>query len=322
MTPLNIEELVEKDCATKNYKLEDYEAPYPARWCKGCGDFGVLTAIQKVLRDANMAPENVVCCSGIGCSSRLPHYLKTYGFHGIHGRALTLSTGVSLARPDLKVITIMGDGDCFSIGGNHWLHAIRYNVDLTVLVLDNEVYALTKKQASPTTPQGGITNTTPRGSYLKPLNPISTMMGIANVSFLAQTATWFPTHLEATIQKAWKHKGLSFVRVLQRCPAYMPAAFGNGGLQYPAAFLKNDNGIPFDADDAAAAKVQEHDQHDLNMALRVAAVTDPAPMGLIYWNPDLPTYNETRLSRVRKHDRKTLLARLDGELDKYAVKRK
>ena len=131
--------------AVETHSLDDYESEKP-RWCRGCGDHGVLVALQRVLSKNNLDPENVVSVSGIGCSSRLPHYLNTYGFHGIHGRALPIATGVRLSRPELPVIVTMGDGDCFSIGGNHWLHAIRYNINAVVLVLDNAVYALTKMQ--------------------------------------------------------------------------------------------------------------------------------------------------------------------------------
>lgn len=320
MKNLNLDEFMDSECEQRTHKLEDYESPMAPRWCKGCGDFGVLSAIQRVLRDDNVDPENVVCVSGIGCSSRLPHYLKTYGFHGLHGRALPISTGVKLARPDLHVITVMGDGDCFSIGGNHWLHATRYNINALVLVLDNEVYALTKKQASPTTPIGDHTNTTPTGSFLTPLNPISTMMGMPNVSFLAQSATWFPTHVEATIRKAWRHNGMAFVRILQRCPAYMPASFGEGGLKFPVTFLQNEEGVPVDPADLQRGISQQHDHHDLLAGQRVAATTKPAPMGLIYWNPEIPTYNDIRYSRVTKRDRKGLIARLETEFDKYSVK--
>jgi 2-oxoglutarate ferredoxin oxidoreductase subunit beta len=305
-------------CELDLHTLDDYEAERP-RWCKGCGDHGVLAALQRVLRKNNLEPENVVAVSGIGCSSRLPHYLKTYGFHGIHGRALPISTGVRLARPELPVITIMGDGDCFSIGGNHWLHAIRYNIDAVVLVLDNEVYALTKMQASPTTPDGWKTNTTPQGTYLHPLNPLSAVMGMTNVSFLAQTATWLPAHLDETIEKAWDHKGLSFVRILQRCPVFMPTAFGEGGLNFPVVFLEHEDGIPVHPLLRKRGEAQAHNHRDINEAQRVAVTVDPAPMGLLYQNPDVPTYEEVRWQRKERPGRETFLERLDAEIDRYTV---
>jgi 2-oxoglutarate ferredoxin oxidoreductase subunit beta len=305
-------------CVADTHTLEDYDAERP-RWCKGCGDHGVLAALQRVLRKNNVEPENAVAVSGIGCSSRLPHYLNTYGFHGIHGRALPVATGVRLARPELPVIAIMGDGDCFSIGGNHWLHAIRYNINAVVLVLDNEVYALTKMQASPTTPDGWKTNTTPRGTYLHPLNPLSAVMGMTNVSFLAQTATWLPAHLDETIEKAWDHHGLSFVRILQRCPVFMPTAFGEGGVHFPVVFLEHEDGIPIHPSLLNRGPTQPHDHRNINEAQRVAVTVDPAPMGLLYQNPELPAYEEIRWQRKDKPDYETFLQRLDATMDNYTV---
>jgi len=305
-------------CAMRECKMEDYASEMP-RWCKGCGDHGVLAAIQRTMRDHFVKPENVVAVSGIGCSSRLPHYLRTYGFHGIHGRALPIATGVRLSRPDLKVIVTMGDGDCFSIGGNHWLHALRYNLNAVVLVLDNGVYALTKMQVSPTTPEGVKTRTTPQGGYLPPFNPLSVVAGINGVSFLAQTATWLPEHLDATIEKAWEHPGLAFVRVLQRCPVFMPDAFGDGGLHFPMAFLEDEWGIPVSSFLRKRGEVQAHDPRDLIAAQEIAAQLYPAPMGLLYQNTDLPTYEEIRFSRRQKPTTAAFRQRLEGVLDQYAV---
>lgn len=307
-----------ESCSVEAHSLEDYQSENP-RWCKGCGDHGVLAALQRVLRKNNVDPENVVAVSGIGCSSRLPHYLRTYGFHGIHGRALPIATGVRLSRPELQVVVTMGDGDCFSIGGNHWLHAIRYNLNLVVLVLDNEVYALTKMQVSPTTPDGWKTNTTPRGTYLQPLNPLAAVVGMTNVSFVAQTATWLPAHLDETIEKAWEHKGLSFVRVLQRCPVFMPKAFGDGGMNFPVTFLQNDEGIPIHPGLLKRGPAQAHNQRDINEAQRVAVTVDPAPMGLIYHNPDIPCYEEIRWSRQQRPGHQEFVERLDATMDRFAV---
>jgi len=232
---------------------------------------------------------------------------------------LPIATGVRLARPEFPVIVIMGDGDCFSIGGNHWLHAIRYNINAVVLVLDNEVYALTKMQASPTTPDGWKTNTTPRGTYLQPMNPLSAVMGMTNVSFLAQTATWLPAHLDETIEKAWDHHGLSFVRILQRCPVFMPKAFGEGGLSFPVVFLEDEDGIPVHPSLLKRGPAQAHNHRDINEAQRVAVTVDPAPMGLLYQNPDVPAYEEIRWQRQDRPDHRTLLERLDAAMDRYTV---
>ncbi len=314
----SVEELIGEICGCRPHTLADYEREHP-RWCKGCGDYSVLTSLQRALKNHDTPPEQVVVVSGIGCSSRLPHYVKTYGFHTIHGRALPIATGVRLARPDLHVIVTIGDGDCFSIGGNHWLHAIRYNVRALVLVLDNEVYALTKNQVSPTTPQGRVTNTSPKGAILKPLNPLSVMAGITNLSFLAQTATWFPAHLDATIERAWDHRGLAFVRILQRCPVYMPDLFGESGKEFPAVFLEDDQGIPVDSAMRRWAGTLAHDSSDLARAFEVARVEKPAPMGLLYHNEEIPAYDRLCQDRLDHPDRDTFLQRLNARMDEYAV---
>ena len=175
----------------EHHNLEDYQGGVP-RWCSGCGDNAILAAVQRLCRDEDLAPERTVFVSGIGCSSRFPHYMKTYGFHGIHGRAFPIAEGVKMARPDLSVFVNTGDGDCCSIGAAHWIHAIRYNMNLTVILHDNHVYGLTKKQASPTSPIGFKSNTTPRGSMLEALNPLTVTLGVQNVSFVAQAVDWIP----------------------------------------------------------------------------------------------------------------------------------
>jgi 2-oxoglutarate ferredoxin oxidoreductase subunit beta len=318
MTSLGIDEFVEAHCGIRPHELQEYEADIP-RWCKGCGDHGVLSIIQRLLHDEQVDPENVVAVSGIGCSSRLPHYMKTYGFHGIHGRALPISLGVALARPDLRVMTVMGDGDCFSIGAAHWVHTLRYNPRILVIVLDNEVYALTKNQASPTSPAGAVTNTTPRGAYLKAMNPLSVILGVANASFLAQTATWLPVHMEDTLRKAWHHRGMAFVRVLARCPVFKPDGFGADGSIFPATFLENPEGVPVNKGVLRTAPTEAHDHRDLHAAQRMALREDGAPMGLLYWDPDLPSYAEVRRSHTTELDRAGLISAMNAQLDKYAV---
>ena len=318
MATLLIDEFVDAHCGVQPHSLHDYESDIP-RWCKGCGDHGVLSAIQRLLLEHQADPETVVAVSGIGCSSRLPHYLKTYGFHGIHGRALPIALGVTLGRPDLKVLAVMGDGDCFSIGGGHWLHTLRYNPNLLVIVLDNEVYALTKNQASPTTHSGVKTNTTPRGSYLEGLNPLSVILGVTNISFLAQSATWLPVHMETTLRKAWTHRGMAFVRILQRCPVFMPDAFGADGTVFPAVFLEHPDGIPVQKGVLKTAPTLAHDFHDLEAARKAATQTRGAPMGLIYANPEVPVYGDLRRTKIRELDRGVFAQEMNSLLDKYAV---
>ena len=157
------------------------------------------------------------------------------------------------------------------------------------------------------------------GTYLQPMNPIGVVVGMTNVSFVAQTATWLPAHLDETIERAWEHKGLSFVRILQRCPVFMPKAFGEGGLNFPVTFLENDDGIPVHPNLLKRGPAKAHNQRDINEALQVAAAVDPAPMGLIYHNPDLPTYEETRFSRRDRPDHDTFIERLDQMMDRFAV---
>lgn len=317
---LGIDEFIETEQGCTIFDLDDY-ATETARWCKGCGGHGALGAIQRMLRDNQEAPEDVICVSGIGCSSRFPHYLRAYGFHSLHGRALPVSVGVSLARPEKKLLTVMGDGDCFSIGGNHWIHTLRYNINGTVMVLDNEIYALTKKQMSPTSRQGTISNTSPRGAYLEPMNPLSIALGVTNISFIAQTASWLPGHMQATFDRAWKHKGLAFVRVLQRCPVFMPNNFEGGSPDFPAKFLQNPEGILVDKGILRDAPVVDHDPRNIHAAQAVAAAahSDREPLGLIYYNPDIATYNDVRYGYVAPVDRKQKAQLLNRYLDRYSV---
>ena len=181
----------EVEAPPRECSLEDYMGAEP-RWCPGCGDHSVLGAVQRLARDLQLQPERTVVVSGIDCSSRFPHYMKTYGFHGLHGRAFPLACGVRSRRPDLDIFVVTGDGDCCAIGTAHWIHAIRYNMNLTVLLLDNNIYGLTKMQTSPTTRPGERSNTHPKGSVLPALNPIQVTLGIENASFVAQTIDWHP----------------------------------------------------------------------------------------------------------------------------------
>lgn len=301
----------------ESYEMSDYEGAR-ARWCPGCGDHSILTAVQKLLAAEQLTPEQTVFVSGIGCSSRFPHYLTTYGFHGIHGRALTIATGIRLSRPDLTVFVVMGDGDCTSIGAGHWVHALRYNLDLTVLLLDNGIYALTKNQTSPTTPQGFASNTQPHGSWLPSLNPLSVALGVTNASFVAQTAEWAPTHLAATLRAAYRHRGLSFVRILQRCPVYSTAVF-QAAVQDPAriALLVHDDGVMVPELERLYRTQVPHDPHDLAQARRIADATDHIHLGVLFRDPTRPRYEELR--RVAPRTPAERLTLIDAELDRYAV---
>ncbi|HEX9728036.1 MAG TPA: thiamine pyrophosphate-dependent enzyme [Gemmatimonadales bacterium] len=300
------------------YTMDDY-AGAVARWCPGCGDHAVLTAAEKLLESEQLPPERTVFVSGIGCSSRFPHYLKTYGFHGIHGRALPVATGVKLRRPDLHVFVVMGDGDCCSIGAGHWIHATRYNMDLVVLLLDNEIYGLTKNQTSPTTPLGLKSNTQPRGSYLEPLNPLTATLGITNASFVAQTADWVPAHLYATLEAAYRHKGFSFVRVLQRCPQFTPGLWDEA-VRNPdrTEMLQHPDGIAVPSLEKIYKNHLYHDPADLDGARRLAqGASSAVRLGLFYRNAAVPRYEEIRRQRIYTAAEKVDL--LNAEFDAHAV---
>ncbi len=196
---------------------KDYKSKIKPVWCPGCGDYGVLLSLTKSLAELQLKPENVAVISGIGCSSRIPAYLNTFGFHGVHGRALTLATGLKVARPDLTVLAAGGDGDGFSIGGNHFLHACRRNVDLTYIVMDNELYGMTKGQASPTSdPDWEYGKLTPKGTKMKPFHPL--VVGLASgANFIARVSGTNPNGAVPIITEAIKHPGFSLVHVLSPC---------------------------------------------------------------------------------------------------------
>lgn len=299
--------------------LEDYQSGVP-RWCTGCGDNAILTAVQRLCRDEGLRPEKTVFVSGIGCSSRFPHYMKTYGFHGIHGRAFPIAEGVRMSRPDLALFVNTGDGDCCSIGAGHWIHALRYNMNMTVFLHDNQIYGLTKKQASPTSPIGTKSNTTPRGSYLDALNPLSVSLGVANVSFIAQAVDWIPETLFDIVRAAYHHTGFSFVRIIQRCPEWLPKSL-DPWLQDPARvqLLHHAGGIQVGPGLARVYKnLLEHDPRDIHRAREIASDTQTIPVGILYRNPEVPCYEDTRQSGALR-TAEAIRKNFEAELDKYSV---
>ncbi|HVP13767.1 MAG TPA: 2-oxoacid:ferredoxin oxidoreductase subunit beta [Phycisphaerae bacterium] len=203
---------------------KDYATDQDVRWCPGCGDYAILAQIKKVFADLGLPREKVVFVSGIGCSSRFPYYMETYGFHGIHGRALAVATGVKAANPDLSVWVATGDGDGLSIGGNHLIHTIRRNLDINILLFNNRIYGLTKGQTSPTSELGKRTKSTPWGSIDNPIHPISLAIG-AEATFVARTVDVNVKHLAETIKRAAQHVGTSFVEVYQNCVVFNDGAF-------------------------------------------------------------------------------------------------
>ncbi len=203
---------------------KDFVSDQEVRWCPGCGDYSILKAVQTVLPELGIPREKFVFISGIGCSSRFPYYMNTYGFHTIHGRAPAIASGIKIANPDLQVWVATGDGDALSIGGNHLIHALRRNIDLKILMFNNRIYGLTKGQYSPTSVLGQRTKSTPFGSLDRPFNPISLALG-CEATMVARTVDVFPGHLKETLTHVARHEGSAFVEILQNCNVFNDGAF-------------------------------------------------------------------------------------------------
>jgi 2-oxoglutarate ferredoxin oxidoreductase subunit beta len=204
--------------------MKDFKSDQEVRWCPGCGDYAILAAFQSFLPELEVPRENLVIISGIGCSSRLPYYVNSYGLHSIHGRAPAIATGLAASRQDLSVWVITGDGDALSIGGNHLIHALRRNVNVKILLFNNRIYGLTKGQYSPTSEQGKVTKSTPYGSLDTPFNPLSLALG-AEASFVARTIDSDRKHLTSVLRAAADHRGTAFIEIYQNCPIYNDDAF-------------------------------------------------------------------------------------------------
>jgi len=210
--------------ADQKLATKDFKSDQEVRWCPGCGDYAILAAFQSFLPELEIPRENLVIISGIGCSSRLPYYVDTYGMHSIHGRAPAIATGLAASRPDLSVWVITGDGDALSIGGNHLIHSLRRNVNIKILLFNNRIYGLTKGQYSPTSEQGKVTKSTPFGSLDTPFNPVSLALG-AEASFVARTIDSDRKHLQGVLRAAADHRGTAFVEIYQNCPIFNDDAF-------------------------------------------------------------------------------------------------
>jgi 2-oxoglutarate ferredoxin oxidoreductase subunit beta len=240
---------------------KDYKSHVKPTWCPGCGDFGVLASLYQAMSQAELDPANTVVVSGIGCSSRLPFFVKTYGFQTAHGRVLPVATGIKIANPDLNVIAVGGDGDGFSIGGGHLAHAVRRNPDITYVVMDNEVYGLTKGQTSPTSPVGFKTKSTPYGSSDMPINPMAWALA-SGVSFAARGFSGNPKVLTQLIVEGFQHPGFAFIQTMSPCPT-----FYNTYDQWRGAIVD----LP-----------EDHDPSDRMAALTQAFREDAIPVGLFY----------------------------------------
>ncbi len=245
-------------------------------WCPGCGDFAVLNIFYRVLEKLQYPHEKIVCVAGIGCSSRFPYFMNTHGIHFIHGRALPLATGISLSRPDVHVFVFGGDGDGFSIGGNHLNHAARKNIKLTYVIMDNFVYGLTKKQTSPTSPIGFKSKTDPTGSIDRPINPMKQLLA-SGATFIARTHAAQVKHMEAMFERAILHDGFSVIECLSECTMFYPGAFDDGNPRKGGAFDIIDE--------------TQHDVKDDVAAFKLADLPSPGKFGVFY-QVNRPTKNE------------------------------
>jgi 2-oxoglutarate ferredoxin oxidoreductase subunit beta len=287
---------------------KDFVSDQEVRWCPGCGDYSILAQTQKQMPDFGVPKENIVFISGIGCSGRLPYYMNTYGFHTIHGRAPTLATGLKAARPELMVWVITGDGDALSIGGNHVLHSMRRNVDITMVMFNNRIYGLTKGQASPTSERGKVTKSTPTGSIESPVDAVSLALG-AGATFVARSIDRDKQHLPAMLRAAAAHPGTALVEILQNCPVFNDDAFEHVADkgQAPLHRIALEHGQPVifgaerercvaraadgslvlaDVADVAADAIVVHDAHrpDPSLAFALSRLGDigegPVPIGI------------------------------------------
>jgi 2-oxoglutarate ferredoxin oxidoreductase subunit beta len=317
---------------------KDFASDQEVRWCPGCGDYAILSAVQGFLPELGVPRENIVFISGIGCSSRFPYYLSTYGMHSIHGRAPAIATGLAVTRPDLSVWVITGDGDGLSIGGNHLIHALRRNVNLRILLFNNQIYGLTKGQYSPTSELGKVTKSTPFGSVDAPFNPISLALG-AEASFVARTIDSDRAHLTATLRAAADHRGSALIEIYQNCPIFNDDAFAPLKERDSAADLliplrpgepvvfgpDQSRGLALDptgtptvvdlvADPDARARVLVHDpaRPDPSLAFalsRLPTTTGHTPIG-VFRSVDRPAYDDL----IRDQIETTVAERGPGDL--------
>jgi 2-oxoglutarate/2-oxoacid ferredoxin oxidoreductase subunit beta len=298
---------------------KDFQSDQEVRWCPGCGDYSILAQVQKVMPELGVPRENVVFISGIGCSSRFPYYMNTYGFHTIHGRAPTIATGLKLARPDLQIWVVTGDGDALAIGGNHFIHALRRNVELKVLLFNNRIYGLTKGQYSPTSELGKKAKTTPYGSIDAPFNPLQLALG-AQATFVARTVDTDAQHLQATLHRAATHRGAAFVEILQNCVVFNDGAFANltekvlkdetqVRLEHgkPLLFAKGKKGVRLRGLTPEVVRVGEggvdekellvwDEQADSALAFLLSGLEAPTPLGVLR-AVERPVHHELELAQ-------------------------
>lgn len=297
------------NAADRVVTMKDLKAADP-RWCTGCGDYSIVVGMRKFTVQEQIFPETTVHVSGIGCSGRFPHYMQTYGFHGVHGRAIPITLGMALVRDDLDLFIHSGDGDALSIGGNHLIHGVNKNFNTVFVLYDNQIYGLTKQQTSPTSKKGIKTQSHPGGSWMEPINPIKFALGLG-ATFVASTAEWLGQHFVDTIEKAYKHKGFSFVHVAQRCPKFNPKAWDHENSDW-IAFLESENGIAPDLKGAPDAVVNPHDPTNLELAFQQSHGV-PQRFGLFY-QVQKPCYDDDLKAQAKAAAQKSHNELLDDYL--------
>ena len=299
---------------------KDFVSDQDVRWCPGCGDYSILAQLQKVMPELGLPRENFVFVSGIGCSSRFPYYMNTYGFHSIHGRAPALATGLAISRPDLSVWVVTGDGDGLSIGGNHLIHSLRRNVGLKILLFNNRIYGLTKGQYSPTSELGKVTKSTPMGSLDYPFNPIAVAMGV-DATFVARSVDIEAKHLQDMLKRAYEHKGGAFIEILQNCNIFNDGAWESLTdknvkadnvltLEHgkPLLFGRNrDKGIKLVENGrlqvvtlgsgTSEAEILVHDETNRALAYMLAHLENPKPIGVFHATAR-PVYEEAMAAQL------------------------
>ena len=308
------------DLQSPQLTKKDFESDQAVRWCPGCGDYAILAQTQKNIPTFGRKREEFVFVSGIGCSSRFPYYMNTYGFHSIHGRAPAIATGVKIANPDLSVWVVTGDGDSLSIGGNHFIHALRRNMDINIMLFNNRIYGLTKGQYSPTSEVGKVTKASPFGSIDNPLNPPSLALG-AQATFVARTIDRWQKHMAEMMARSYEHDGGSIIEIYQNCNIFNDGAYeeytGAEKLDNvielkhgnPMLFANNTKGIKLEGSTATVVDMEKqgvndilvHDETNLDLAHIIANWTSnpnlPEPIGVIY-SIDKVTYNQEMIDQV------------------------
>ena len=321
---------------TQTLTRQDFVSDQDVRWCPGCGDYAILSQVQKLFPTLGISKENFLIISGIGCSSRFPYYMDTYGFHSIHGRAPALASGAKIANPDLSVWVVTGDGDAMSIGGNHFIHVLRRNIDMNILLFNNRIYGLTKGQYSPTSEVGKITKSTPMGSLDYPFNPPQLALG-ASGTFIARTIDREQKHMGPILEEAHKHKGTSFVEIYQNCNIFNDGAFSDlteketkaetqlvleqgepmifGAEKNKGLILDGSNfkvvklGSDYNAND-----ILKHDKEDKNLAMLLSEITYnpelPVPIGILYQETK-STYDDMMTNQIEEAKQKNESADLE-----------